>query len=129
MAKPSSGSMVARNINVTYSMVRRGNKGRSRYGAGENDILIRMTITHKARNLRLGTFTLTQIESLLGKTDSNFIKLKTLASESAKGLDGDRSSSKTNSVLTSTIANTKLVAWAKTFPDSAPYMMMYSKLT
>ena len=121
-------SMITRDIPVTYSMVRRGNKGKSRYGAGENDILIRMTITHKGRHLRLGTFTLTQLEGLL-KGSSDFTTLLGLAAERKKGLDGDRSLSQTNSILTSTIRNTKLVALAKTFPDSAPYMMMYSNLT
>tara|TARA_R110002020_G_scaffold220479_1_gene428411 strand:- start:250 stop:624 length:375 start_codon:yes stop_codon:yes gene_type:complete len=123
------GSIVSRTVTTHYSMVRRAAKGKDRYGKGEDKISVQFVMLHKGKKIRLGTFPLEAMAALLGTGDADYIKMVDFASNAKKGVDGDRSSSVANSAWSSTILNTKLIPWSKTYKSASPYMMYYSNLT
>jgi hypothetical protein len=122
-------SIVSRTVTTHYSMVRRAAKGKDRFGKGEDKISVQFDITHKGKKIRLGTFPLENMASLLGTSDADYLKMVDFASNAKKGADSDRSSSTANSAWSSTILNTKLIPWGQTYGSASPYMMYYSNLT
>ena len=121
-------ALVQRTIKAHYSMFRRAAKGKDRYGKGEDKISIVFSVEHKARIMKLGTFALENMESLLGKTHPDYIKMLTYASNIYKGVTNDRLIDAGKSAWSSNIESKHLIPWGKTFKSASPYMMYYANL-
>lgn len=122
---PHEKTLVNRTVDVFYTMIRRSSKvgGREKRGPGEDFVLVAMDMEHKKRNLRLGEFTLEQLEKLLGKTHTDYVKILEIADKFA---DGDKSVSTSTTRISGSVNSNDLVTWGKTFKQAYPYMMYYS---
>ena len=62
-------------LNVTYTPVRRDQKGLDKYGRGEDTTLVEVVVTYKGKEIRAGVFNMEQITKLVGAgTTLNNIK-------------------------------------------------------
>ncbi len=121
-------SLVARNIDIEYVAIKRKKKGQEKYSERTTSMVIEINILHKAKWISLGRFSFSNVHDILlegNTTDQD--KLKRLVDIKYKGNTPDRTLSNSSSMaFKSTIANTKLVAFGKTFEQASPYMMYYS---
>ena len=114
-------------LNVTYTPVRRDQKGLDKYGRGEDTTLVEVVVTYKGTEIRGGVFNMEQITKLVG-AGTTLNNIKDMVSPKKKGLDGDRGISATNSTVTGTLSKTNIINFAKLFPEASQYTSYFKDI-